>query len=97
MKEVGILVASDKTMKANGLETLTVADAEKDGVFKLSNNKISNDNANADTDGYYTFGAKITSVNNVNADKEIYAIAYAVMAGGNVLYSANGYAVHLDV
>lgn len=97
IKSMGILVASDKTMKANGLETLTLADAAKDGVYDLASKKLINADANDDNDGYYCFKAKLTGTDKLQADKEVYAIAYVETVDGNVSYSANGFALHIDV
>lgn len=97
IKSMGILVASDKTMKANGLETLTLADAAKDGVYDLSSKKLINADANDDNDGYYCFKAKLTGTDKLDADKEVYAISYVETVDGNIFYSANGFALHIDV
>lgn len=97
VKSMGVLIATDKTMKANGLTTLTLADADKAGVYKLETGKLVNANATDDNKGSYDFTARITGVNGLAADKEIYIISYAVIGTNNVLYAANGYTINLDV
>lgn len=96
IKSMGILVASDKTMKANNLETLTLEDASKAGVYNLASKTLANNDANEDNDGYYSFKAKLVGTDKLGADKEVYAIAYVETDAG-VIYSANGFAFHIDV
>ena len=96
IKSAGILVASDKTMKANGLDTLTIEDASKDGVYNLACKTLVNAEANDDNDGFYSFSAKLVNTDKIDHDKEVYAIAYVETDAG-VIYSANGFAFHMDV
>ncbi|MBR5428322.1 MAG: hypothetical protein IK118_08230 [Clostridia bacterium] len=97
IKSMGILVASDKTMKANNLDTLKLEDASKEGVYNLASKKLFNSNANEDNDGYYSFKAKLVNTDKIDHDKEVYAIAYVETTDGQVIYSANGFAFHMDV
>lgn len=100
IRKVGTLLAGDSYMKANGLKTLTLNDADDRNVYNVETYKIYNSNATAENDGYYTFAARVSGINALDADKEIYAISYLTYTVGgveNTVYSVNGYSIHLDV
>ena len=100
IKRAGTLIAGGNYMKEQGLDTLTLADADNANVFNVVTYKIYIDNATAENDGYYTFNARVSGINDLAEDKEFYAISYITYAVGSAeqtVYAVNGFTINLDV